>query len=155
MPTMDWTKIMELADLPPGFVLAGFLVANVLTFLVARGTSKDKVKSSMLEQTMDRQDKLDKRQETMFDQLQEQISTAHKDMTVIREELAQEKKRSYDLSQKYSRMIRDNHGLQQRVDTLKAEKRELLGTIGELRDKNASLEEQLILRSEEAKETRD
>lgn len=149
MPTMDWTSILSDMDVPAGWMMGAFLLTNVLSFFLARGTSKDKVNSTMLEQTVKRQKELDDRQAAMMDDLQGQFDHVRTDMSQIKLELSEERKRFTALSEKYSTLVSENYHLKQMAKNLSSENEELKLNMAALELKNREITDQMLSKARE------
>lgn len=134
-----WIKLFDTEGGGNVWIVAAFVISSLLGYLTARGTSKDKVKSSMLLKTIDRQDALDIRQRGMMDDLQIEIDRVKTEMVGIREESKRQQKTNFNLSEKYSTMLKENHSLQSLIVQLQADKDELNEIVKELAGQNASL----------------
>lgn len=154
MPAMDWTSIIAGAGLPSIWVMVLFVLSNLASVFLARGSSKDKVKSSMLSETIKRQKALDERQTNMFDELQEEFNRVRGDMSQIRQELAEERRRFTELSQKYTTLTMENHSLRQNVLNLQAADRVWASSNAELERKNRQLTDELLTAATRLEELR-
>lgn len=144
-----WQGLFESNGVDGVWIVVAFLVSNVLTFLSTRGKSKDASKSDLLTKTIQRQDTLDKRQQDMMDDLQEEIKRVKDEMNTMRTEATQQQKRNNQLSEKYTNLIKENHALQSLIVQLQKEKDELTRIVSELNEKNDNFVEQIRLLTEE------
>lgn len=149
-----WSKLFESGGVSGIWIVIAFLISNVVSFLTARGTSKDKAKSDLLATTIKRQDALDKRQQQMMDDLQEEIRRVKVEMGTMQKEAAQQQKRNSTLSEKYTNLLQENHSLQAIVIQMQKEKDELNIIVKELGDKNTRFMEQIRLLTEEIRKKR-
>jgi chromosome segregation ATPase len=103
-----------------------------LTFLGTRLSSKDKVQTTLVEQTVARQKTLDERQLKMMDDFQEEIARLKDEILLVRKELNQERDRNGTLERKMQELQEENRllkgentELKSQVEALKKELKEL------------------------------
>lgn len=144
-----WQKLFTDANVSGIWIVVSFLLSSLIGYFSTRGASRDKSKSDVLKMTIDRQDALDKRQQSMMDDLQEEIRRVNVEMDAINREAAHQNKRNSTLSEKYTMLLQDNHALQMVIAQLQREKDDLTTLVKELAEKNAGFVEKIEQLTEE------
>jgi hypothetical protein len=143
VPGIEWISLLENSKISGLGIIIFIVVSNAVSFLISRGTSKDKAQTLLVEQTVKRQDALDIRQLSMMDDLQSEIDRVKGEVEVVRKDLAEERSRFNSLSEKYATVLKENHTLQQLVAKMGNDNAELRLIIGDLHKKNEDLSDQL------------
>lgn len=150
-----WAKLFEGGNVNGVWIVAAFVISNLISFFGARGSSKDTLKSELLTKTIERQDTLDQRQERMMDDLQEEIRRVKLEMESIQEEAQNQSQRNTALSEKYTTLLKENHSLQSLILQLQREKDDLNEIVKELGVKNSGFVEQIRLLTEEIRKKKE
>jgi chromosome segregation ATPase len=124
---MDMGSI-DLSSMPWWAGLLAITVTSLLTYLGTRNTSKDKAQTDLLTQTVQRQEALDLAQQTLVDNLQEEVKRFRDEILQIRNELFEERKKSetiekkmVDLESENAVLRKENKELKVLVNELKTE----------------------------------
>ena len=115
------------------------------TVIVTRLTSKDKVDSNLITQTVRRQEQLDKRQSKMMDDMQEELGRFREELIGVRKELTTERGTSLELSKKISYLEQENRELKRENDELKKLIRDLNVQLRETEESRLIREKQRIV----------
>ncbi|WCS67993.1 hypothetical protein Goe26_00810 [Bacillus phage vB_BsuM-Goe26] len=116
-------------DLPWYAALILGIITAYLGYYAKRIVSKDNSQVELVKQAIDRQNSLDRRQDSLMDTFQQEIKRFNDDIFQIREELNEERRR--------------NMSLQTQVEVLTLENRELKALMDELKKENISLKQKL------------
>lgn len=140
-----------------------FIIGQFFTFLITNTKSKSTVQEKIVEQAMNRQSQLDNSQKEMMNTLQKEIQNIKDDAEKSRlandaerernrAAMLEELERYNSLSEKYSRLMKENNELQDLVTKLSKEGQERIEQNEKLIEQNTLLFEKVELLDKELQE---
>lgn len=139
---LEWIPLLEksgLSGIAIAIIVVLIIFSNIVVALLSRGSSRDKIQSQLVEQTIKRQNELDIRQEKMMNDLQEELDRVRDEMVRMQVERKADKDSYSVLQSKYAELITAKLELEQKLMGLKTERTTSEGVIRGLQDKNEAI----------------
>lgn len=138
--------MLDLSSLPWYATVGLVAFSSVLTFFSTRLASKDNKKSDMLTQTMERQAQLDEAHSTMLKEYKEDYNRFRDEMSLMRQEIFEEKKKNNDLERKVDKLNdekmvlqKENFRFQELVENMQKENEHLKDVVVNMQKENLQL----------------
>jgi uncharacterized coiled-coil DUF342 family protein len=126
---------IEFSQMPWWVTVTGMVLSAIISFIATRLSSKDKLQASLVEQTVSRQQQLDKRQQKMMDDQQAEIGRLRDEILLIRKAQEHAQSKNVELTAKTLHMENEIADLRQENEALRKENTELKAQLLELKSK--------------------
>lgn len=135
-------EAFDLTKLPDWLNVLAVVLTSVVSFLAARYTSKDKVQSQIVKQTVTRQQQLDERQNSMMDSLLDDIRRLRDELNMVREDLRVERERGTQMGDELDSLRAANMVLVEELGRVKEDNSNLSNELEKVKDVNRLLQEE-------------